>query len=260
MTLPVAHKRNRVIAQLASQSVGQIWLVALLGSAVVFTALPGVDILVSGLFFSDRFRLSDLTAVSVLRRGLLWVAALPFTAALLAFSACLIRKPLFGFNAAQVQFTLLLHLVGPGLLVNGFLKQTSGRARPEYVTDFGGTADFTPALLFADQCSGNCSFVSAETSALTASVISAFVLTSGMAHETHATYIRSLSLIALGIVAVLRMALGRHFLSDVVFAVLLTLGCAIALAHLFIRQRRAIRHTAPSTALARLGRHRRTTD
>ena len=260
MTLPVAHQKNQIIAHLASQSVGQVWLAALLISAVVFTAAPEIDITVSRFFFRDHFILSDLTTVDVFRRGLLWGAALPCVVALIAFSARLIRKPIFGFGPAPVHFTLLLHIVGPGMLVNGFLKQTSGRARPEYITDFGGTADFTPALLFADQCSGNCSFVSAETSALTASAISAFVLTSGVANNTHARYIRILSLIGLGTIGVLRMALGRHFLSDVVFAVLLTLGCAIALAHFFARQHNSIRHTAPATALSRLGRNRSTTD
>ena len=55
--------------------------------------------------------------------------------------------------------------LGPGLVVNGILKEHWGRARPRDVTQFGGDRRFTPALVIADQCERNCSFSAGHPSA-----------------------------------------------------------------------------------------------
>ena len=229
---------NCTIPCLASNAVLQMWLIAFLINAALFTAFPRIDIAVSSAFFSNRFYLVDSAVIEALRRALLWVAALPALVAICALAVGQATGRSMGLTRAQGAFVLLVPLLSTGVLVNGVLKRFSGRARPEYVADFGGTADFTPALQWADQCSGNCSFVSAETSALTASVIAVFVLTAGRLHSPWARRARSVAMICLALVAGLRIALGRHFLSDVVFAVLFTLGCAIMLARLFEWQKR----------------------
>jgi lipid A 4'-phosphatase len=129
-------------------------------------------------------------------------------------------------------FILALYILAPGLLVNAGLKSHWGRARPAAVQEFGGTAQFTPALQPADECLRNCSFVSGEASAAAALAISVaaglYVLRGRMAPVTlRAGLWAAFAVAVLG--SLLRLATGRHFLSDVVFAWLLTAGVALVL-------------------------------
>ena len=56
----------------------------------------------------------------------------------------------------------LVFAIGPGLLVNGALKNWIGRARPKNIAEFGGERLFSPAYVPADQCLQNCAFVSGD--------------------------------------------------------------------------------------------------
>jgi len=110
----------------------------------------------------------------------------------------------------RLVFLLLVLLLGPGLLVNVVFKGEWGRARPHQVVEFGGQQAFTPALLPADQCERNCSFVSGHASMGFYLIALAWVfrdrrwLWAGILLGAY---------VGLG-----RMAQGGHFLSDVVFA------------------------------------------
>ena len=69
-----------------------------------------------------------------------------------------------------VVFTAFVGLVtalalGPGVVVNLFLKEVSGRPRPRDTVLFGGDLPFVPAGTFSDHCLSNCSFVSGEAAA-----------------------------------------------------------------------------------------------
>ena len=66
-----------------------------------------------------------------------------------------------GRNLAFLALTLAL---GPGLLVNGLIKEHSHRPRPFQTQDFGGPWQFRPFGDFDGQCTTDCSFVSGETS------------------------------------------------------------------------------------------------
>jgi lipid A 4'-phosphatase len=120
-------------------------------------------------------------------------------------------------------FLLLTLIVGPGLLTNTLFKDNWGRARPLQVEQFGGTAQFTPPFVMADQCAKNCSFVSGD---------AAF----GFWFHSFA-YIaprrrKALFYTGLGIGAgygLLRIGMGAHFLSDVFAAGLLMLLSSAAL-------------------------------
>nr|WP_252393696.1 phosphatase PAP2 family protein [Candidatus Rhodoblastus alkanivorans] len=114
--------------------------------------------------------------------------------------------------------------LGPGLLVNGVLKEVSHRPRPEQTLDFGGRWSFEPYDSFAGQCGHNCSFVSGE--AATAAWTLAPALLAPPPARILAIAAALLFTLATG---GLRMAFGGHYFSDVLFAALFTFVIVLAL-------------------------------
>lgn len=210
------------------------WAVAMLAATLLFSLAPGIDLGASGLFaVHGRFPLAEVPALEWLR---MWIWSL---------SETLVAVAVIGFVAAGATgrvalwlpqrawgFILALYILGPGLLVNAGLKSHWGRARPATVEQFGGTAHFTPALQPADECLRNCSFVSGEASAAAALVISVavalFVWRRRVAPGTLRLWFGAVLAVAV-LGSLLRLVTGRHFLSDVIFAWLLTAGVALAL-------------------------------
>lgn len=196
-------------------------LTASLCVIVVFSAFPGLDLAISRAFTAETggFRAVAVPAIgllnAVIRRGL---ELLAFSCVLLTLAAALLRwRPASGLR--NWVFLSLVLVTGPGLIVNLLLKEYSGRARPANVLEFGGAQPFTPMLRVAENCSGNCSFSSGETALSSAVVFAVLVLFWPQLNRTG----RGLSLAAgLGLVALtllLRVSLGRHFASDVLFSV-----------------------------------------
>ena len=211
------------------------WLMAGFAlSAAVFTLWPGIDLWVSGLFFHSEhgFVWAESWAVGVVREAIrLMMYFVPLVALVLWASS------IFGLRVAKIPgrlwaFLFALFMVGPGVIVNSVLKAHWGRARPAHITEFGGEAAFTPALRVADECARNCSFVSGEGAGATALAISIVVLVPYiLGNRPKPARRRALGWLLLipatGIF--LRVAMGRHFLSDTVFAILIVLGIALAL-------------------------------
>ena len=185
--------------------------------AVLFVAWPELDIAASSLFYRGDghwlFNREDLI-LAIPYRGLprlgqgLLVAL--FVLWLLSFWSHLpklrSRRVLFGFLLSAA-------LLGPILIVDATLKEHSGRTRPVNIVQFGGSKQFTPAFIPADQCSQNCSFVSGHVAT------AAFIMAFGWL-GTPAVRRRWLiaSLAFGGLFAVVRMVPGGHFLSDTIFA------------------------------------------
>ena len=118
----------------------------------------------------------------------------------------------------QILFVLLSLAIGPGLLVNTLFKDQFGRARPSQIVEFGGTKKFTPPLIVTDQCEKNCSFVSGHASSGFFMAAFAMLLTGW---KRRAAYVAAL---AFGLwIGFIRMAMGGHFFSDVLFAGIFTL-------------------------------------
>jgi lipid A 4'-phosphatase len=190
--------------------------------AVLFAVAPQLDLQLSHLFFDDvmhRFPAASDPLARWVRATSMWVFtgfAVCVAAAAVAKLAFPRRFPVPGRVVAFLALTLVL---GPGLLVNGVLKEHWSRPRPGEVVEFGGTLPFMPWWDPRGGCEQNCSFVSGETSQATWAVAPALLMPGG------------LRLVALGTVGIftavigaLRLAFGGHFASDVLFAVLLTLG------------------------------------
>lgn len=193
-------------------------IAAFIACSLIFTTFPQIDLQASGLFFDGAtFPIENSVLFQALRE-VLWTLTLLVPICLLALSvAGLVLRPV---RAAICLGPLVFMILGPGLLVNGLLKAHWGRARPADVAEFGGLAQFTPPLTITDQCLRNCSFVSGEAAGIVAVSLVVFYL---LARPLPPSGRRALTLglLALCIVgAGLRVAMGRHFLSDVLFAAL----------------------------------------
>jgi lipid A 4'-phosphatase len=196
---------------------------ALLALVLLFSLFPGIDLWVSGLFYraGTGFPLGQIFVL----RGL--YTLVPFITWLVVITVPLIYlvsrwrgRTLWGIDGKAAIFLLAALALGPGLLVNTILKDHWGRARPAQLVEFGGSKNFTPALLPADQCVSNCSFPAGHPAIGFYLVSFAF-----LAREPRRR--RRIAQAALGAGAAFglaRIAQGGHFLSDVVFSGWLVCG------------------------------------
>jgi lipid A 4'-phosphatase len=198
---------------------------------LLFAIWPSVDIWASRLFVQadGSFWLSKNVLAEEVRMPI-WFASV----ALAALAAAMLGFSLLHGATARMPWRLwafitCLYVIGPGLLVNVLLKQNWGRARPVMVEAFGGDKLFTPPFEIAGQCSNNCSFVSGEAASAAVMVIVLAVFFANVGPRQW----RRVVFVALGALFVIasgmRVASGRHFLSDVVFAGLFMLIIARAL-------------------------------
>lgn len=208
-------------------------LVGLIGlTLLIFGLWPGIDLAVSGYFHdASGFPIKRNPWIEGLRDAL-WDASLlmPLLALILLIWA-IWRK-----TAARLWgYILALFLIGPGLFVNAGFKAFWGRARPTNITEFGGSAHFTPAWIISDQCARNCSFVSGEGAGATALTIALLLILYRFRLTLGPVLYRAgqvVALMLLGFVGWQRVASGGHFLSDVVLSMLLITLIAAVLARL----------------------------
>jgi lipid A 4'-phosphatase len=202
---------------------------ALLAAAVaLFLLFPGLDLATSRLFYEPGrgFVLAHwppATFVSAVVPWIAWaVAALVAVAALWLYLA---ERPLWRFDHKALVFIAAAMALGPGLLVNTILKDHWGRARPAQIAAFGGPHHFTPAPLPAAECANNCSFVCGHAALGFGLVAFALLLPPGAPRRRAV----AAALACGAFIGLDRIALGRHFLSDVVFAGLIVYGTTAAL-------------------------------
>ncbi len=112
------------------------------------------------------------------------------------------------------------------MVVNGVMKEFSGRARPRDVTEFGGSKNFTPAFAVANECGSNCSFVSGHASAGFYFVSLALIF-----EGRRRRVIFWSSVAAGGVIGLVRIMQGGHFLSDVVFSFVFVYLASLLLHH-----------------------------
>lgn len=212
--MPPERQRQQRDAHKAMELKGMALAFALL--AVLFIAVPELDLTASSLFFDNgawRFeRESGWLAPAY------WGVPRLGQATLVVLAVLWILGFIHGYDALRARrfrigFLLAAALLGPILLVDMGLKGHSGRARPVNVQEFGGRGQFTPAFIPANECRKNCAFVSGHVA--TAS----FLMASGWLGST-ALRRRWLIIgaVAGGFMTLVRMAPGGHFLSDGIFA------------------------------------------
>lgn len=199
------------------QRINELFLVAeLLIGLTIFILLTDSDRSLAAMFYDPAAGWSGLqsTFCSVVYRLAPWPAICLGFAALAALIVGLAVAK-FRIYRAQAVFILLLLLLGPGLVVNVWLKDNHGRARPREVVEFGGKHEFKQFWEGGDT-GKNSSFPSGHASIAFALFSPWFVL-----RDRRRTLARNLlgAGICWGIlVGLVRVAQGGHFLSDVLWA------------------------------------------
>ena len=201
--------------------------------AVLFAAFPVWDLEVAQYFFDPkraRFPLSISYEWNLIRQAANWVPFLLLAPAVFA----LLRKLVLPEQKMLVAPSVVLYLlgsflIGPGVTSNLLLKENWGRPRPNGIQQFAGTADFQPWWRPSGACKRNCSFVSGEASQAFWTIAPATLAPPQM---------RPLALggaVIFGTaVGSLRVVFGRHFVSDIVFAGLITIAIVFALYRLLL--------------------------
>jgi lipid A 4'-phosphatase len=196
-------------------------------AAGVFLTFPLLDLAVTHAFYDRNHAFYGTTLFGRIVREVLRLASYTiFAAFVLAYVSARLyaRKRLVpsGRNLAFLALTLAL---GPGLLVNGLIKEHSHRPRPFQTQDFGGQWQFRPFGHFDGQCTSDCSFVSGETSTAAWSLAPALLTPT----PWRAAVIGA-SLLFTAVMAAERVAYGGHYLSDVTFGALINWFLVLAAA------------------------------
>lgn len=205
----------------AERSLAVVMVMIVLVS-VLFALQPDLDLTFSRLFFDGiEFPLSDNTHLQRLRSLTDWLAGavLGLTLVLLCWPS-MRRK--FCLRPRDLLLPIVTYGLGVGLIVNSFLKQYFGRARPRDIVEFGGDKMFTAVWQVSDACYTNCSFTSGEAAG-------AMALYSALAMMPAAgPKLRILMTMAIGCISMAlslnRIAFGAHFLSDVLLSSLIILA------------------------------------
>lgn len=195
--------------------------------SLLFLLAPALDLAASRFFYDPASGFSEaqrdvLEGVRDTGRLVEWIFGLGVVAPLLLKILSPRRRLLLQPRATL--FVLATFALGPGLIVNGLLKEHWGRARPRELLEFGGGATFSPVWWISDQCEGNCSFVSGEAASAFCLVCLVFLV-----RKERRSAVAAITLAFAALVSLTRVATGAHFLSDVLIAWAITLCIMIAL-------------------------------
>ncbi|MGH6736461.1 MAG: phosphatase PAP2 family protein [Methyloceanibacter sp.] len=232
----------------------------------MFAVSPSLDLQVAALFFDHeqaRFPLATESGWHSLRQAANWIPWLLLSPAI----AALLLKLFFPARRMLIAPSITLYLlgsflIGPGLVSNALLNENWGRPRPNHVQQFAGAADFQPWWRPSGACTRNCSFVSGEASQAFWAVAPAM-----LAPPQVRPVAMGAAVVFGASVGAMRVVFGRHFVSDIVFAGLITIAIVMGFYRLLLdplrrndaRLERAVErtsvalHKGTGAALAGLG-------
>jgi lipid A 4'-phosphatase len=131
-------------------------------------------------------------------------------------------------SGAAMIFLIASLTIGAGLIVNLGLKDHSHRPRPVHVVGFGGDEAFRPWDRFDGACRKNCAFASGEAASGFWMVAPALLAPPPW---------RAAAIVYGVVTSALRVAIGAHFLSDVLVAGLISLLVVLATWRYYQRRR-----------------------
>jgi lipid A 4'-phosphatase len=189
-------------------------------TGLVFAVFPQWDIAVTRLFYEagTGFGFSTDETLKLVRDASMTVVGLLVAPALAALVIKLIQpaRPMLVPGRASV-FLIITLLLGPLLASNILLKDYWGRPRPRDIVTFGGTSTFVPWWDPRGSCPDNCSFVAGEASGAFWTLAPA-----ALAPPQWRPLAYGAALAFGAAVGFLRIGFGGHFVSDVVFAGVIT--------------------------------------
>ena len=213
------------------------WILSSIALGIVlgalFAAFPLWDVQISDWFYdhqAHRFPLATNYDWNIVRR----CANLVPYILLLPPLFVLLRKLIFPSWPMLMAPTVVIYLlgsflIGPGLISNLLLKDEWGRPRPNSIQQFAGTVPFEPWWRPSEACRRNCSFVSGEAS-------NAFwtIAPASLAPPELRPIALASAVFFGAAVGGMRVVFGRHFVTDVGFAGVLTIFVVMALHKLLL--------------------------
>jgi len=200
-----------------------IWIAFILISAL-FVLFPEIDLAVSQFFFTPSvgFEAKGAGIERLIYRSVGFLLVVGNTG-LIAWwlSARFLSRLRIQCTTKDLAFLLLLLALGPGLIVNGLLKGNWGRARPIDLMQFSGSDRFTAAFVLSDQ-EGR-SFSSGHTAASAYWIVVVFLI------APQRIWLLGIAIAYSLAVSWMRIAVGGHFLSDVVTSYFIVAILALAL-------------------------------
>ena len=190
-----------------------------------FILFPKFDIFFSKLFFFEEKFISDKYVFirslrSFLKDSMIVISIVSFLLIMVNFFFKKKKKPIL---KPRIRLILIGFIVGPvigcGLIANFYFKDNWGRARPINIQEFGGEKIYTQPFIISDQCERNCSWISGEASAAFSFIAGTIIIKSPIFFL--------LNIIFGIIVSFCRIAMGGHFLSDNIFAMIFMIYLAI---------------------------------
>jgi membrane-associated PAP2 superfamily phosphatase len=186
---------------------------------VVFGFYPSLDLRIAAPFHdiaigNNKFGMRIYPPVMAARDIGLWIVTVFVALPLAAFVLKLVlpRRRLI-IPARAIIFLVVTMALGPGVLVNGVLKDYWGRPRPIDVQQFGGDQHFVAWWDRRGDCPANCSFVSGDVSG------AFWTLAPAALAPPQVRVIAYGAALTFGAgMAALRIVSGGHFFSDTAFA------------------------------------------
>lgn len=205
-------------------------LVAGIAALIVFRLFPMLDVWATGLFYAGEACLPGPCEAFPMSVDPFWNAVREIgmgipRALIVVVVVWLLWSLLWPARkrAATIAAPLLAAISGllaPLLIVNLILKELWGRPRPYQTDGFGGDGVYVAPGTISDQCESNCSFVSGEASGAFWLLWIVFIVPRPWRQGVFAV----LMVFATG-VSVLRVAFGRHYLSDITLSAFITVAC-----------------------------------
>jgi len=190
-----------------------------------FTLFPKFDIFFSKFFFFEGKFVSDkYVFIRSLRSFLKDLMIVISIASLLILMVNFFfknkKKTILKFRTKLILIGFIVGpVIGCGLIANFYFKDNWGRARPINIQEFGGEKTYTQPFIISDQCERNCSWISGEASAAFSFITGTIILKNPIFFM--------LNIVFGIIVSFCRIAMGGHFLSDNIFAMIFMIYLAI---------------------------------
>jgi membrane-associated PAP2 superfamily phosphatase len=246
--------------RIVSSRIIAIVLAVAAATGLLFAIFPELDLAISARYFDPSLPGFPLRSSAWVQNARdfaeLILIALVAPAVIVLLVKFFIPRRSMPISGRAALFLIVTLVLGPGLLVNSVLKEHWSRPRPVAVTQFNGTQQFVPWWNPTGDCRRNCSFVSGEGSSAFWTIAPAVLAPPSWRAATVT------AAIAYGIVmSGLRLAVGAHFFTDLVFAAVFTF-LIIWLVHAWLYRRSAQSADDPvertiermSNAVRRLGR------